>query len=416
MSSPSVTDRPALWDPDVFAAGPPHEMLEELRRTQPVYWQDMPDEPGFWAVLTHADLTAVAREPVLYSASEGGVVLENLDPENLEQMRGMLLAMDPPKHVAYRRPLAPSFKARVIGGLEDRIRTICREINASAREAGDVDFVHDVATLLPSQVVGELMGLPREDWHQIQLWAEMNTSGQDPDIVGADHAGTADDSSYETSGAGTMHMAMYAMQFAAQRRAEAPRDDLTSLILAGNFGDGPMSDLEFGIFFVQLVTAGNDTTKTMLSSGLLALVQHPEQLADVRADRSLLPGAVEEILRYENPLHYFRRTATADSVLHGTEIGAGDKVLMYYTSANRDETVFTDPHRFDIHRSPNPHLSFGIGEHFCLGAHLARLEISTALEELYDRFPGLAVTAEPERVAMRQINGIKHLQVSTRPG
>ena len=171
----------------------------------------------------------------------------------------------------------------------------------------------------------------------------MNTSGQDPDIVGSEHAGTAPDSSYETSGAGTIHMAMYAMQFAARRRTEAPRDDLTSLILAGNFGDGPMSDLEFGIFFVQLVTAGNDTTKTMLSAGLLALLEHPEQLAEVRADPSLLPGAVEEILRYENPLHYFRRTATADAVLHDTEIAEGDKVLMYYTSANRDETVFDRP-------------------------------------------------------------------------
>ena len=395
---------PALWDPDVFTAGPPHEFLAELRRTEPVYWQDMPDEPGFWAVLTHADLTAVAREPVLYSASEGGVVLENLDAVNLEQMRGMLLAMDPPRHVAYRRPLAPSFKARVIAGLEGRIRTICREIMATAREAVDVDFVHDVATLLPSQVVGELMGLPRDDWHQIQAWAEQNTSGQDPDIVGAEAA--------ETYGAGesaTMHMAMYAMQFAAQRRTEAPRDDLTSLILAGNFGDGPMSDLEFGIFFVQLVTAGNDTTKTMLSAGLLALLQHPDQLAEVRADPSMLPGAVEEILRYENPLHYFRRTATADSVLHGTEIATGDKVLMYYTSANRDEKVFTDPHRFDIHRSPNPHLSFGIGEHFCLGAHLARLEGQIFFEEVLATFSTIELTGEPVRVRSNLNNGYKRM-------
>ena len=144
---------PALWDPDVFVGGAPHEFLAELRRTQPVYWQDMPDEPGFWAVLTHADLTAVAREPVLYSASEGGVVLENLAPDRLEQMRGMLLAMDPPKHVDYRRPLAPSFKARVIASLEGRIRAICQEINAKAREQRDVDFVHDVATLLFSEVL-----------------------------------------------------------------------------------------------------------------------------------------------------------------------------------------------------------------------------------------------------------------------
>ena len=284
----------------------------------------MPDEPGYWAVLTHADLTAVAREPVLYSASEGGVVLENLDPENLERMRGMLLAMDPPRHIAYRRPLAPSFKARVIGGLEGRIREISREIMASAKEQRDLDFVHDVATLLPSQVVGELMGLPREDWPSIQAWAEQNTSGQDPDIVGETDA-------YAADGDANMQMAMYAMQFAAQRRTEAPREDLTSLILAGNFGDGPMTDLDFGIFFVQLVTAGNDTTKTMLSSGLLALLEHPEQLAALRADPSLIPGAVEEILRYENPLHYFRRTATADSVLHDTEIAAGEKVAMYYT-------------------------------------------------------------------------------------
>jgi cholest-4-en-3-one 26-monooxygenase len=401
-----IAERPALWDPDGFATGPPHDLLDELRRTHPVYWQDMPGEPGFWAVLTHGDLTAVAREPVLYSASEGGVVLENLDPENLEQMRGMLLAMDPPKHVAYRRPLAPSFTARVIASLEGRIRTICKEINAAAREARDVDFVHDVATLLPSQVVGELMGLPREDWHQIQRWAEMNTSGQDPDIVGEEPAG---DTAYETRGAGTMHMAMYAMQFAAQRRTEAPRDDLTSLILAGNFGDGPMSDLEFGIFFVQLVTAGNDTTKTMLSSGLLALLQHPEQLAEVRADRSRLPGAVEEILRYENPLHYFRRTATAASVLHDTEIAEGDKVLMYYTSANRDGSVFADPHRFDIHRSPNPHLSFGIGEHFCLGAHLARLEGRVFFEEVLATFSTIELTGDPVRVRSNLNNGYKRM-------
>jgi cytochrome P450 len=405
----SIGPAPALWDPDVFVPDPPHEFLAELRRTQPVYWQDMPNEPGFWAVLTHADLTAVAREPVLYSASEGGVVLENLAPDRLEQMRGMLLAMDPPKHIAYRRPLAPSFKARVIGRLEARIRTICREITAKAREQRDVDFVHDVATLLPSQVVGELMGLPREDWHQIQLWAEMNTSGQDPDIVGPESAGTVEGSSYESGGDGTAHMALYAMQFAAQRRTEAPREDLTSLILAGNFGDGPMSDLDFGIFFVQLVTAGNDTTKTMLSSGLLALLQHPEQLAEVRSDPSLLPGAVEEILRYENPLHYFRRTTTADTTLHDVDIAAGDKVLMYYTSANRDELVFAEPNRFDIHRSPNPHLSFGIGEHFCLGAHLARLEGRVFFEEVLSTFSEIELTGDPVRVRSNLNAGYKRM-------
>jgi cytochrome P450 len=170
-----------------------------------------------------------------------------------------------------------------------------------------------------------------------------------------------------------------------------------------------MSDLDFGIFFVQLVTAGNDTTKTMLSSGLLALLQHPEQLAEVRADPSLLPGAVEEILRYENPLHYFRRTTTADTTLHGVDIPAGDKVLMYYTSANRDETVFDDPNTFDIHRSPNPHLSFGIGEHFCLGAHLARLEGRIFFEEVLSTFSEIELTGDPVRVRSNLNAGYKRM-------
>ena len=391
-----------LWDPDAFVEAPPHEFLAELRRTQPVYWQDMPNEPGFWAVLKHADLTAVAREPVLFSASEGGVVLENLDAAGLEGMRNMLLAMDPPRHVAYRRPLVPSFKAKVIGAMEGRIRTICTEVLQRAREQGDVEFVHGVAAHLPTQVIGELVGLPREDWPQIQAWAERNTSGQDAEIVSDAEAEYGD---------ANVNMAMYAIQLAAQRRAEPPREDLLSLILAGNFGSGPMSDVEFGSFFVQLITAANDTTKSMLSGGLLLLIEHPEQQAALRDDRSLIADAVEEILRYANPLHYFRRTATADTTLRGVEIRAGEKVLMYYTSANRDEDVFVDPQGFDIRRHPNPQLSFGIGEHFCLGAHLARLEGRIFFEELLDTFPTFELTGEPRRVRSNLNNGLKELPV-----
>jgi len=206
-------------------------------------------------------------------------------------------------------------------------------------------------------------------------------------------------------------MAMYAMQFAARRRNEEPREDLTSLILGSQFGGKYMTDLDFGSFFVQLVTAGNDTTKTMLSSGLLALLQHPDQLAELRADPSLIPGAVEEILRWANPLHYFRRTATQDTVLRGVEIKAGDKVAMYYTSANRDEEVFDDPHRFDIHRDPNPHLSFGIAQHFCLGVHLARLEGRVFFEELLSTFSSIELIGEPKRTRSNLNNALKALPV-----
>jgi cytochrome P450 len=208
-----------------------------------------------------------------------------------------------------------------------------------------------------------------------------------------------------------MQMAMYAIEFAGSRRQADPVDDLTSLILGTSFGDQPMSDGDFGSFFVQLVTAGNDTTKTMLSSGLHALVTHPDQLADVRADASLIPGAVEEILRWANPLHYFRRTASEDTELSGTKIEAGQKVAMLYTSANRDDDVFNDPQAFDIRRDPNPHLSFGIAEHFCLGAHLARLEGRVFFEELLATFPTIELTGEPVRVRSNLNNGFKRLPV-----
>jgi len=206
-------------------------------------------------------------------------------------------------------------------------------------------------------------------------------------------------------------MAMYAIQFAQQRRAEEPREDLTTLLLETDFNGHYMTDIDFGSFFVQLVTAGNDTTKTMLASGLLTLLEHPDQLAALRADPGLVPGAVEEVLRYNNPLHYFRRTATADTELRGVPIKAGDKVAMIYTSANRDDDVFADPQRFDIRRTPNPHLSFGIAEHFCLGVHLARLEGRVFFEELFATFPSIELTGEPARVRSNLNNALKSLPV-----
>ena len=331
-----------LADPDTFGNGVPHEALAALRRTDPVLWQPMRGEPGFWAVLRHADVVEVARRPEVFSSSEGGVVIETLAPETLARMRTMLLAMDPPRHGLHRSPVSVHFRPRVVARLEDRVRERCRAIMAEARERVDVEFVHDVVAPLPTQVIGELFGLPRSDWGYIQDLAERITSAQDPDLAGPD-AG---------DGTGGIEMAGYAVEFAANRRRLGLGEDMTSVILSADFGGRPMSDVDFGGFFVQLVTAGNDTTKSLLSSGLVTLLRHPEQLADLRADPSLMPGAVEEILRYDNPLHYFRRTALTDTELAGTRIAAGDKVAMYYTSANRDESVFTDAQSFDIHRRP----------------------------------------------------------------
>ncbi len=391
-----------LADPNTFVAGVPHDELTELRRTTPVAWQDIDGHTGFYAVLRHADVVRVAREPNLFSASEGGVVVEDLPPDSLEMMRNMLLAMDPPRHTTYRRPVAESFKAKIIAELEPQIRAICRDLLAEAAEQGEVEFVHDVTAGLPTRVMGQLMGLPEADWAHLHDLAERQTSGQDPDVIKPGE---------EPDFSASIEMALYAIDFVTQRRASGPRADLTTLILDGDFGGETMSEVDFGSFFVQLVTAGNDTTKTMLSSGLHALLTHPDQLAALRADPSLTASAVEEILRWANPLHYFRRTATDDVVLHDVELHAGDKVAMYYTSANRDEDVFADAAAFDIRRSPNPHLSFGIAEHFCLGVHLARLEGRVFFEELLATFPTIELTGDPVHLRSNLNNSFKRLPV-----
>ena len=325
------TDAIDIYDPDGYVDGPPHEIFERLRREEPVYWQPMPDGTGYWAVMRHADLVHVAREPLTFSASRGGVVLEDLAPETLAMMQDMLLAMDPPRHVGYRRNVSPQFAPRVIDSSNPASARSAARSSGDAAARGDVDFVHDVCAKLPSQVVGELVGIPEEDWPQIHAWSERNSGGQDPELSSGYSADAAN---------ATIEMAMYAIELAQQRRAD-PRDDLTTLMLAMELDGEPMTDIQFGSFFVQLVTAGNDTTRTMLSSGLLALLEHPDQLAELRADPSLIPGAVEEILRWANPLHYFRRTATRDTELGGVDIAAGEKVAMMYTSANRDAACST---------------------------------------------------------------------------
>ncbi|MGZ4703246.1 MAG: cytochrome P450 [Acidimicrobiales bacterium] len=394
-----------LYDPDGYVAGPPHDTFTRLRREQPVWWQDMPDGTGYWAVLRHADVTHVARHPLVFSAERGGVVLEDLDPEQLAMMQDMILSMDPPRHADYRRNVAPHFKARVMAGIEDQVRDQCRSIMAGAAERGDVDFVHDVCAPLPTQIIGELVGIPAEDRSNIHHWAERITGGQDDEIAAIDES-QGDDGSME----GSIQLAMYAIGLANERRSN-PRDDLMTLMLATEVDGRPMDDMGIGSFFVQLIVAGNDTSRTMLSSGLLALLQHPDQLAELRADPSLIPGAVEEMLRWANPLHYFRRTAAEDTELSGQAIAAGDKVAMIYTSANRDEDVFADPQAFDIHRRPNPHLSFGIAEHFCLGVHLARLEGRVFFEELLDTFSTIELIGEPRRQRSNLNNALKALPV-----
>ena len=398
-----MTEAYDLYDPDGYVAGPPTTCSPACGPSSPWCGRTCRTSRDTGRCCATPTSCRSHAEPVLFSAATGGVVLEDLPPESLAMMQDMLLAMDPPRHLSYRRNVSPEFTPQVMARLEPRIREICRDDPRRRPPTGTVDFVHDVCAKLPSQVVGELMGIPREDWPRIHHWSEMNSGGQDPDIA-ASYAADAAMSA-------TIEMAMYAIELAGKRRAE-PAEDLTTLMLAMEVDGEAMTDMQFGSFFVQLVTAGNDTTRTMLSSGLLALLQHPDQLAELRADPSLIPDAVEEILRWANPLHYFRRTATADTELGGASIRTGDKVAMIYTSANRDETVFVRPQEFDIHRDPNPHLSFGTGEHFCLGIHLARLEGRVFFEELLARFPTIELAGEPRRQRSNLNNALKELPVT----
>ncbi len=397
---------PDFHNPDTYVDAAPHEAFAHLRQHEPVRWQDIPNDSGYWMVLRHTDVVHVAREPKIFSAELGGVVVETMEPAQLASMRNMLLAMDPPRHTAWRRNIAPHFKARVIGQLEGRVREITRDILARGKDMGEVDFVHDVCAHLPSNVMGEIMGIPAEDRPQIHQWAEQQASGQDPEI---------NPDNYQTVGSdASMAMAVYAIEHARLRRerrasGDDSNPDLTDLVMAAEVEGRSMTDIDFGSFFVQLVTAGNDTTRTMLAGGTLALLQHPETLAELRENPSLIPAAVEEILRWANPLHYFRRTTTQDTQVAGQPIKAGEKVAMIYTSANRDETVFEDPDRFDIHRSPNPHLSFGIGTHFCLGVHLARLEGRVFFEELLNTFSDIELIGQPRRTRSNLNNSLKEL-------
>jgi cytochrome P450 len=388
-----------IWDRRQYADGAPHAVFAELRRTDPVHWQEIPGQDGYWALLTHADVDWASRHPELLSSAEGGITVEDMDRAGLEGFRQMLLGMDPPRHREMRKPLVPEFSKKVVSGLEPMVRGITQEVLAEVDETSVVDVVA-LAGQLPTRIVGGMLGLPRPDWdhlHHLAAAAARSVSGEAQD---ANHDAVAE-------------LATYALGHAAARRGLTgePPADLTSLVLHGSFGGRQLDDLEFALLLVQLFIAANDTTVGMLAGGVHELLEHPDQLADLRADRTLLAGTVEEVLRYANPLHYFRRTARTDLEIGGKQVRAGQKVAMYYTSANRDETVFADPQLFDIRRSPNPHISFGIGEHYCLGVHLARLEGRVFLAELLDAFAWIERAGEPQRTASNFNNGLDALPV-----
>jgi cholest-4-en-3-one 26-monooxygenase len=395
-----------LADPGNFVASVPHEMFEVLRRDAPVWFHPGTDEvEGFWCIVKHADLVELSRDYGHASSALGGITLHDASAEDLELQRQMMLMMDPPNHTKLRLLVNKGFTPRMIGRLDEHIRDIAKAIVDEVASRGECDFVVEVAAQLPLRVIVEMMGVPDADRPKIFEWTNRLIGSEDPEYnVSRD----------EAIGAAT-EMFMYSTELAAEKRKN-PGDDIISTLLQAEVEGNRLTDTEFNLFFQLLAVAGNETTRNLISNGMNFMFEHPDQWAKLVDDRSLLPGAIDEMLRYASPVMYMRRTAPEDFELRGQTIREGEKMALWYISANRDEDVFEDPQRFDVTRSPNEYVAFGGGgPHFCLGANLAKLEIRVMFEELLNRLPDIARAGDIQRLRSNFINGIKHMPVKFTP-
>jgi cholest-4-en-3-one 26-monooxygenase len=397
-----------LLDLDRFQRLEHHEMFRRLRADAPVWWQDHPTSSGFWNVVKHADVVEVGRDPERFSSELGGVGLLDPGQTRLADLRGQILTeMDPPKHTRYRLLVNKGFTPRMIGLLEQHLRYRAELIVDAVIGRGSCDLVSDIAAELPLQAIAEIMGVPQEERDLLFGWSNRLIGADDPEYAASPGEGRT----------AAEELAVYINDLARRRRA-APRDDIVSKLINAEIDGDRLSEQEFDLFILLLTVGGNETTRYTTSAGVLALVQHPDQRALLADDlHGRLPDAIEEFLRWATPVYQFRRTATVDIELRGRAIAAGDKVVEWYVSANRDEEVFDEPFHFDITRSPNPQVSFGGGgPHFCLGANLARMELRLIFREIIERMPDLRATGEPEILRSNFISGIKHLPVAFSPG
>ena len=393
-------------DLDNFAAGFPHDLFEVHRREAPVYWHEptdnTPDGEGFWSVATYAETLAVLRDPETYSSVTGGprpyggTLLQDL------AVAGQVLnMMDDPRHSQIRRLVSSGLTPRMIRRVEDDLRARARRLLDAVSPGEPFDFLVEIAAELPMQMICILLGVPESERHWLfeAIEPQFDFGGSRKASVGQmtpEEAGT--------------RMYTYGQELITSKRA-APTDDMLSVVANANLDSDALSDLELYLFFSLLFSAGAETTRNAVAGGLLAVADHPDQLALLRADRSLLPTAVEEMVRWTSPSPSKRRTATRDVELGGCAIEAGQKVQIWEGSANRDPLAFERPEHFDVARKPNPHLGFGQGIHYCLGANLARLELRVLYEELFDRFSSVRVVAPVEWTRSNRHTGIRHLTV-----
>ena len=405
-----------LADNDNFVDDVPWAMFDLLRREAPVYWHPEKRGSGFWAVTKHADLVAVHRDTKTFSSEIGATALEELSPEQIEARKSML-DMDPPRHTRLRSIVNRQFTPRAVAAYELLLRELSREILDRALSRGEFDYLTDVAAVLPIRVLAEILGVPPADHDRLVEWGDRMIGNTDPEYTDVllDSEESEKYKMLPFRSPAAVELFEYGHRLAAERR-EDPRDDIVTRLALAEIDGERLTEREFDTMFLLLVVAGNETTRQAIAHGTHALIEHPDQLARLREDFSLLPTATEEILRWSSPVMHFRRTATVDTDLRGQRIRAGDKVVTWYISANRDEDVFDDPYAFDIERHPNDHVTFGKGgPHFCLGAHLARLEIRVLFEELLPRIRTIELAGPVARLRSNFTNGIKHMPVRVEP-
>ncbi len=402
-----------LNDLDAFERGCPHEMFDLLRREAPVFWHQDAQGPGYWAITKYEDVKHVSRHTMAFSSERKGILMREPDPAVLAFTQQIMLSMDPPRHRQYRMLVNKAFTPRMVDGLRPRIKQMVREIVNTVIGRGECDFVEDLAAPLPMLVICEMMGVPEEDRQRVYAVGNKMVGFDDPEY----HGGQTLDMKLD-QGEGMQYAAEMFM-YAAKLREKAlshPGKDLATGLVNAELDGRKLTPEEFNFFFLLLLIAGNETTRTVTTNGMISLLDNPGELRDLQRDLALVDSAVEEILRYSPAVHSFRRTATEDTEIGGQKIREGDKIILWYPSANRDEEVFDDPHRFDIRRTPNDHIAFGYGEHYCLGANLARMELQEIFRELVSRIDGMERVAAPRRLRSNFINGVKEMRVRFDPG
>jgi cholest-4-en-3-one 26-monooxygenase len=395
-------DGPPLYEPATYAHGFPYEVFRELRDSDPVSHHDHPAwEHGYWAVTRHADVQRVSRDWNGFQNAPNPFLPDRADFGDEAGASLLMISLDPPEHTKLRKLISSGFTPRRINDLAARVKERVDSVIDSVAGRGECDLVRDVALWLPLHAIADLVGVPEEDRKQVFEWTEL-TFGFDAATTPADRAEAA------------QSMFAYADAMCAQR-ADDPRDDLMSVLLHAEVEGEHLTQMQLAVFFMLLQNAGSETTRNLITTGTLSLLERPDDLARLRDDAELLPVAIEELLRHATPVMSFTRVATQDTEVGGQAVAEGDHVLMVYASANRDERAFERPDDIDITRDPNDHVAFGAGgPHFCLGSHLARLEAKLMFEAILTRFEGLEVTADPAslpRVNSNLIDGLAEMPV-----